>query len=191
MTTYKDIETIAAYNRENNTNFYTLEQVREHQKKMQELVQAKAVTSNPDVEDVRDAYISALNPQTVEDVDKIRKWNEDAKATNAIGLAAIAALPEMVTYGALPGFLSYASGTAASIGGGYLGGKAGEYADNKFGTSIFKPVGQFVGGLAGYGLGSSIVNKIAPYQILKLKREMPDHFGSSHPLTEASNTKVK
>ena len=70
---YKEIEQIAKYNRENNTNFYTLAQIQEHQKKLQELERAKTVASNPDPEDVRDAYISALNPQTTEDVDKIRK----------------------------------------------------------------------------------------------------------------------
>ena len=34
---YKEIEQIAKYNRENNTNFYTLAQIQEHQKKLQEL----------------------------------------------------------------------------------------------------------------------------------------------------------
>ena len=181
---YKEIEQIAKYNRDNNTNFYTLAQIQEHQKKLQELEQAKTIASNPDQEDVRDAYISALNPQTTEDVDKIRKWDKDAATTNAIGLAAVGTIPEMATFGVVPGLTRYGLGLITGHYGSQAGTAAGGWLDDKLGTKVFSPALGFVGGLAGYGMGADMATGIGRIPLWKTYKplstnapQLTGHFG--------------
>ena len=73
---YKQIEEIAKYNIENGTNFYKMDQVKEHQKAKSRLQQSQAIYDETDPfsigDDVRAAYISAgKRPETIEDQKKI------------------------------------------------------------------------------------------------------------------------
>ena len=191
MPTYKDIERIVAAQRKYKREFHNITDLENFENRLKQL-QAEHETSPMDIgDDVHAAYVSAgKKPETVEDVNRIEQFENNAKATNAIGLAAAAALPEMIIYGALPGLASYLTGTAAGIGGGYLGQKAGKYIDNKLGTSIFEPGLEFVGGLTSYGVGSGLLTKTAPYQIKKLNRSLSSIFGNDSGITKAGKTKV-
>lgn len=169
-----NISEIAKYNLDNKTNFYTIDQVRQHQKDLQELANLQADYDahtedwkvNPDSYSNLDALkYSGSRPETLEDLYRLKGWKQDAKTTTLAGLGALASLPlasEFATYGALGG--------AARVGGGFLGshlgskglGAAGNYADSKLGTNFLGTTGNVLGGFLGFGLGR---NGIARYRI--------------------------
>ena len=96
------ISEIARYNLDNNTKFYTIEQVRQHQKDLQELANlqsdydahAEDWKANPDSYSATDAFkYSGSRPETLEDLYRLRGWKQDAKTTTLAGIGAIATLP--------------------------------------------------------------------------------------------------
>lgn len=160
-----NISEIAKYNLDNKTNFYTIDQVRQHQKDLQELANLQADYDahaedwkvNPDSYSNLDALkYSGSRPETLEDLYRLKGWKQDAKTTTFAGLGALASVPlasEFATYGALGG--------AARVGGGFLGshlgskglGLVGNYADSKLGTNFLETTGNVLGGFIGFGLG--------------------------------------
>lgn len=190
-TTYGHVEEIAKYNLENKTNFYTIDQVRQHQKDLQELAKLEADYDahaehwnvNPDAYSVTDAFkYSGSRPETLEDLYRLKGWKQDAKTTTLVALGALASVPlagEFATYGALGG--------AARVGGGFLGshlgskglGWVGNYADSKLGTDFLGTTGNVLGGFLGFGLGmgatGNIVDNIIKPEIANIKNRIIIH----------------
>lgn len=144
----KELEEIVKYNKENGTNFHSIEQVNQHieEKKKNELYSRliNDPDSTPTFNYAEKEYIRTG------DKDQFDQNMQIAKNTGlaSIGTAAtIAGIPTV-------GVLGTAAGIAGGYAGNYLGDKAGAYLDNKLGTTWIQPTLGITGGLIGGGIAT-------------------------------------
>lgn len=115
-------------------------------------------------ENMRDVRTGTLHSD-IKDLQEKGKYEEAQNLAknylkaDAAGIMLPAIASEFATYGLLGGGLRLGAGTAT----GYLGekglGTAGDYADKKLGTNWIGNTGRIVGGFAGFGVGSNLVNR--------------------------------
>lgn len=147
---YSEIESIAEYNRKNGTNFYKLDQVKQHKKENSPIRKilntAMKVSATPGV-----ATTAATSGQYI-------PKNIDSTVGQELGyLTSLVTTPMLAgefTVGTIPGLIKIGGGMAGAAAGSYVGGKAGDFLDNSFGTSWMGDAGRLVGGLGGWGAGS-------------------------------------
>ena len=160
---YGNISEIAQYNRENGTNFYTMEQVEKHKRKNSaeefEKKHPFLASLSKSAQDARDARIGAIGAGQVRDLynkgenELASELNNKYLGANASGILSAPMAGEFVTYGPLVGALRLGAGTAGSAAGSYVVGKAGDFADKKLGTNWIGNTGRVLGGFAGFGAG--------------------------------------
>lgn len=148
---YGNISEIAQYNRENGTNFYTMEQVEQHKKENNPSLLTRLAQTTVHVPVTSGTSTSAAT--SLRDIPKV-----ESTVGNELGYAAgllttPMLLGEIGTYGPLVGSLRLGTGTAGSAAGSYIAGKAGDFADKKLGTNWIGNTGRVLGGFAGFGAG--------------------------------------
>lgn len=160
---YGNISEIAQYNRENGTNFYTMEQVEKHKRKNSaeefEKKHPFLASLSKSAQEARDARIGAIGAEQVRDLynkgenELASELNNKYLGANASGILSTPMAGEFVTYGPLVGALRLGAGSAGAAGGSYVAGKAGDFADKKLGTNWIGDTGRLLGGFAGFGAG--------------------------------------
>lgn len=115
-------------------------------------------------ENMRDVRTGTLHSD-IKDLQEKGKYEEAQNLAknylmaDASGIMLPAVASEFTTYGLLGGGLRLGAGTAT----GYLGEKGagvlGKYADKKLDTKWIEPTSRFIGGFAGFGIGSNLVNR--------------------------------
>ena len=148
---YGNISEIAQYNRENGTNFYTMEQVERHRKESNPSFLTKLAQTAVQVPVTPGVPTSAAT--SLRDIPKVESTvgNELGYATGLLTTPML--LGEIGTYGPLVGALRLGTGSAGAAGGSYVAGKAGDFADKKLGTNWIGDTGRLLGGFAGFGAG--------------------------------------
>lgn len=179
MTKQQELDYIVKYNLQNGTHFYTLEQVANHASQNSKPAKQSAIQrvgSALAQSEGRSATEKAILDGTAEATSKklqeagIDKeaanqaaitpaYNTD-KTTAALNTTLLTLLPDISA--GIPGIIRL--GTSAL--GGYAGNRAGNYLDDKLGTSFLQGIGSFAGGLAGYGFGNKVPD-IVNYAIIK------------------------
>jgi len=148
---YRNIEKIAQYNRENGTNFYTMEQVEQHKKdnnpsfikKIGNIAVQVPVTSG----------VLTAAPTSLSSIPKVES-TVGRELGYAMGLlTSPMILGELGTYGPAVGGLRLAAGSAGATGGSYITGKVGDLGDRVFKTNFLGDTGRILGGFIGFGAG--------------------------------------
>ena len=158
-TKYGNISEIAQYNRENGTNFYTMEQVNKHKAARETEAFQKQHPFLSSIASARDAKIGAVGADQVRDLyskgenELASEINKSYLGANATGIMSAPLGTEVLTYGPVAAGLRFGAGSAAGAVGSTALGAAGDYADKKLNTNFLGTTGRILGGFAGFGAG--------------------------------------